>query len=87
MTETTPTESLSPLDKARAVRAANKAAGIVVPRRSPREKSDDKPQSLRLAITAKCHYCVGHETGGTKEIKECLDEACPLHKVRPYQPK
>ncbi len=43
----------------------------------------DKP-SLRSAISAKCHSCVGYEDT-TDRIRYCTIWRCPLWRVRPYR--
>lgn len=57
--------------------------------KSPREKHEEQPLSLRKAITAKCYECMGDggEPGWRKLIQECCAIRCPLHSVRPYQKK
>ena len=50
----------------------------------PLQKLATKPSSLRLAINAKCYDCTGFQK---KEVKNCEMSDCPLHAVRPYQPK
>ena len=72
--------------KAKEARDARKELGLKSTK-SPREKHDDQPLSLRRAITAKCYECMGDgsETGWTQLIKNCCSVTCPLHTVRPYQ--
>jgi hypothetical protein len=41
-----------------------------------------KGKSLRAAVNAQCQECVFYQIG---EIRNCLDLACPLYAVRPYQ--
>jgi len=54
---------------------------------SPAEKASKKPQSLRLAINAKCYDCVGGDMGHRADIKLCPMDDCPLFNLRPYQDK
>ena len=72
------------LEAARAARERNKALGIETKRLNPFEKLALAPTSLRAAINAKCFECVGEDI---KEIRDCSATQCPLHQVRPYQPK
>lgn len=57
--------------------------------KTPIEKAQDKPTSLRLAINAKCFDCVGcgFDPKPTNEIRNCKITTCPLWNVRPYQNK
>jgi len=57
--------------------------------KSPRERHEEQPLSLRKAITAKCYECMGDggEPGWRRLIQDCCAISCPLHAVRPYQPK
>lgn len=57
--------------------------------RTPIERANDKPDSLRCAITAKCYECVGMGTDGNYRdiIRTCTSYSCPLYKLRPYQKK
>lgn len=52
--------------------------------RTPTEKLQDKPTSLRASITAFCWLCVGESR---KEVTNCTAKNCPLYKVRPWQSK
>jgi hypothetical protein len=78
---------LTPLEKARAVTAARRAAGEVIKRRNPIEKLGDNPKSLRLAINAKCYDCQGQDSDPKVRyrIGTCSVTGCPLHAVRPHQ--
>ena len=76
------------LEKARAAREALIASGQTIERKSPMEKHQSNPSSLRLAVNAKCFDCVGGEhadSGFRRCIRECNVTKCPLHTVRPYQ--
>ena len=76
------------LEAAREVQRRMRERGEVV-RRTPLEKLRDRPTSLRAAVTAKCFDCVGGEhadQGYRRAVRECPAGACPLHRVRPYQP-
>ena len=50
--------------------------------KTPLEKLQDKPTSLRQAITAFCWLCVGENR---KDVTNCSATKCPLWNVRPYQ--
>lgn len=52
--------------------------------KTPIEKLQDNPTSLRKAITAFCWLCVGESR---KEVTNCTTKNCPLYKVRPWQSK
>ena len=73
---------LSSLERARKARAE----GVAL---NPIQKSEAQPQSLRLAINAKCYDCQGQDAdpGWRQRIADCNDVACPLVPVRPYQQK
>jgi hypothetical protein len=50
-------------------------------------------KSLRLAIDAMCHHCMGctaapdyYEPGTKEEIRNCSAPKCPLWHFRPYKP-
>lgn len=79
---------MSALEQARLRLREKRAAGITV-RRDPVEKARAKPNSLRLAVTAKCVECMGGPdvTGFRKDIRNCTSSSCPLYAVRPYQHK
>ncbi len=71
---------LSSLARARKARAEGASL-------NPIQKSEAQPQSLRLAINAKCYDCQGQDAdpGWRQRIADCNDVACPLVPVRPYQ--
>jgi hypothetical protein len=75
------------LEAARAARAAMLANGETVERLDPIQKAAARPQSLRLAINAKCFDCQGgpSDAGIRNRISVCTVQKCPLHPVRPYQ--
>ena len=50
----------------------------------PIEKSKLNPKSLRLAINAYCYDCCCEQR---LEVKLCPADNCPLHHLRPWQPK
>ena len=62
-------------------------SGEVAIRRTPLEKAKLKPESLRLAVNAKCYDCQGRDADPKVSWRigncECTD--CPLYSVRPYQ--
>ena len=73
------------------------AAGEVAPPergvlKTPWEKLREKP-TLKRAITAKCHECLGWEEGGERPplvregIAGCTATGCPLYGYRPYSRK
>jgi hypothetical protein len=74
------------LDKARARKDELKARGELV-RLSPLERSQADPLSLRKAITAFCHCCMGGdgEPGARGHVRNCTSRKCPLYAVRPWQ--
>lgn len=57
--------------------------------KTPIEKAQENPKSLRLAINAKCYDCMGCGFDGhpANEIRLCEISDCPLWLVRPYQNK
>lgn len=57
--------------------------------KTPIEKAQDKPTSLRLAINAKCFDCVGcgFDPNPQNEIRNCQIKYCSLWNLRPYQNK
>lgn len=57
--------------------------------KTPIEKAQENPKSLRLAINAKCFDCMGCGFDGhpANEIRLCEISDCPLWPVRPYQSK
>lgn len=50
----------------------------------PIEKAKQNPKSLRSAINAKCFDCCCYHK---PEVKFCTAINCPLHHLRPWQPK
>lgn len=55
---------------------------------NPIEKALNNPQSLRLAINAKCFDCVGGHADTQNPyrlVRECLCTDCPLYAIRPWQ--
>lgn len=75
------------LQKAQESLAAKRAAGEEIERLDPVEKARRNPQSLRLAINAKCWDCQGgaSDPGIRDRIGSCQVSRCSLHPVRPYQ--
>lgn len=76
------------LEAARAARLLKLAAGETIERLNPAEKARRNPNSLRLAINAKCFDCVGGanaDAGFRRCIRECPSTKCALHTVRPFQ--
>ena len=74
------------LAKARAALKAKREASQAI-RRDPVEKARANPNSLRLAINAKCYDCQGCDADPCVEwrIGNCECPECPLYPVRPYQ--
>lgn len=70
-----------------AARAARDAAGMVTERLDPMERARRNPQSLRMAITAKCWDCQGGDDDPHPRwrIGNCTAPECPLYSHRPYQ--
>ena len=94
MAETTKPERVSGkpipggLARAHAERARRKAEGLPEPERTdPLEKARRHPESLRLAINAKCFDCVGQDADPCWQwrVGNCASRLCPLRPVRPYQ--
>ena len=52
--------------------------------RTPRERLDENPKSLRNAINCFCFECVGEIKN---DVKHCTVKNCPLWHVRPWQKK
>lgn len=77
------------LTKAREIAKIKRENGEKVERKNPLEKAALRPDSLRLAINAKCYDCIGQDgdPNWRESIRECLCTDCPLYPVRPYQPK
>jgi len=56
----------------------------LVEKLDPIEKAKQNPRSLRFAVNAKCYDCCCHIRA---EVKFCTAVDCPLHNLRPWQPK
>jgi hypothetical protein len=85
-------ETLSPLALGRKIaneRMQERISLGLPARKDPIERSKEKPDSLRLAITAKCYECVGMDGDPNyrETIRTCTSKSCPLLPVRPYQKK
>jgi hypothetical protein len=78
---------MTPLERAQARMREMREQGIVPERLNPVERAQRNPNSLRLAITAKCFECLGGQDAKNirSEIRECTSDKCPLYPVRPYQ--
>lgn len=74
------------IEAARKAREERKAAGLKTTM-TPIEKLSRKPDSLRMAINAKCFDCEGQDAdpGWRWRIGNCQITDCPLWNVRPYQ--
>lgn len=57
--------------------------------KNPIERAKENPESLRMAITAKCYECVGMDGDPNfrETIRTCTGYSCPLYPVRPYSKK
>lgn len=77
------------LAKAHASARERRARGQKLSRRNPLEKSRAQPNSLRLAVSAKCYECVGgyQDPGFRAKIRNCGVFGCALHFARPYRDK
>lgn len=75
-------QNLSPLQKAHAKMREKREAGIEIVRLNPIQRAKLKPNSLRLAVNAKCFDCCNEQR---VEIKKCTIRECSLWAVRPYQ--
>lgn len=77
------------LQKAQEIMRLRREAGIKTEMRDPLQKAAARPDSLRLAINAKCYDCIGRDgdTDWRGSIRGCVCCDCPLYPVRPYQPK
>jgi hypothetical protein len=71
-------------EAAKAYREQRKAAGLST-RRTPYERSQDNPTSLRLAINAMCWQCQGEDADPNNRgrIRECQITGCALWGLRP----
>ncbi len=78
---------MTPLERARAIQAAKRAAGIPNVVLDPIAKARANPTSLRAAINGKCWDCIGAgaDPNPRLAIKECGIESCTLWPVRPYR--
>ena len=83
-------ENLTGLEKARAVRDANRQAALYAvetfKRMNPYEVWEDDKKSLRKSVNAKCFDCCGGELY-KQRIRYCNIFKCPLWDVRPYSSK
>lgn len=63
------------------------AAGIVTERLDPIERARRHPNSLKMAIAAKCWDCQGgdHDPHPRWRIGNCTAPECPLYLHRPHQ--
>jgi len=52
--------------------------------RTPRERLNDNPNSLRSAINCFCWQCVGENKN---DVKNCTVIKCALYNIRPWQRK
>lgn len=43
--------------------------------------------SRPAAVKCMCLMCQGYEDGAVQAVRECAALGCPLHAVRPFQPK
>lgn len=57
-------------------------SGAIPVRKTPVEKLEDNPTSLRASVTAFCWLCVGENK---KEVANYTATKCPLYRVRPWQ--
>lgn len=76
---------MSSIEKAMKARQELIASGMCLKRKTPMEKHKENPKSLRQAINAKCHECMGFDKSYRNEITNCTGYNCPLYFVRPYQ--
>ena len=79
--------SSAPLERARQRQAEMRAAGVPVQRRTPIERAQANPTSLRAAIDGKCFDCEGGDADPCIQwrIGNCVSPDCPLYPVRPHQ--
>ena len=77
------------LEAAHEARRIRKEQGIKVKHKTPKEKAQDSPNSLRLAVNAKCWDCCGSGYDGRSATVDCIASCgvydCSLWNVRPYQ--
>ncbi len=63
------------------------------PAKTPWQRLDENPRSMRRSINAFCANCMGWERDGERPpgiialIRECAATRCALHGLRPYQTK
>lgn len=77
--------TMTNLHKARQAMIEKRAAGELV-YLNPMQKAARHPDSLRMAINAKCWECVGG-INAPHEVAHCTAWGCPLWPVRPYRNK
>lgn len=79
------------LEAAQEARRIRKERGIKVKHRTPIEKAQDNPNSLRFAVNAKCWQCCGEGYDGPKATVDCIASCsvreCSLWNLKPYQDK
>ena len=55
--------------------------------KTPLEKAEEDPGSMRKAINAKCYECVYDPVGGSgswrDQVRACGSKSCPLYSVKP----
>lgn len=78
---------MTAIDLAQARMREMREQGIQPERLNPIERAARNPNSLRLAVTAKCYECLGGDDTPNvrREIRDCTSRKCPLYPVRPYQ--
>ena len=83
------TDTKTGLQKAQEINKLRRESGIKLIVKNPLEKAALRPDSLRLAINAKCYDCIGQDsdTDWRGSIRNCVCDDCPLFTVRPYQHK
>lgn len=72
---------MNAIEKAQQALKKKREAGEIQ-RLDPIAKALQNPNSLRLAINAKCWECV---CGSILEIRKCSSPTCPLYTHRPYK--
>ena len=79
----------SPMEKMQEANKLRRESGIKNEIKNPIEKAALRPDSLRLAINAKCYDCIGQDADPDwrGSIRNCVCNDCPLFLVRPYQRK
>jgi len=81
-------DTLTPLQKAQAAQKAMRDAGIAIRPKNPLEKLAERPDSLRLAVNAKCYQCEGEDADPSVKWRignRLCEDTCALYAVRPYQ--